>query len=370
MDLIEYLKNKINKKGHLSFPEFMQIALYAPQGGYYSSSIRGLGAEGDFTTAPEMTSLFGSAMAKQVAQVLGAVTQPTILELGAGSGRLCIDILRQLEREGCLPQSYLILEVSAQLREQQYDRIAAEIPQLGARVKWLKEWPKEHFNGVIVANEVLDAMPVHRFLKTTEGILESYIRLNDKDVLEEYFLPSENLRLISHLEGILPEAPLPYLSEANLWIDGWIKECYATLAKGAVFLLDYGFPQHEYYHPDRYMGTLMCHYQHRAHTDPLLYIGQQDITAHVDFTHVATAADLAGFHIAGYTHQAAFLLGCDLLTLFNDIQDPSARFREQAAVKQLLQSSEMGELFKVMALTKELNEPLRGFQFYDKRASL
>lgn len=209
-------------------------------------------------------------------------------------------------------------------------------------------------------------MPVHRFMKTEEGLMESYIGVTATHQLEETFKPSHNERLIAYLDAVLPTVPLPYVSEANLFIDDWIQHCFNLLNEGVVFVIDYGFPRHEYYHPDRNKGTLMCHYQHRSHTDCLAYPGEQDITAHVDFTHVAEAADKAGFHVAGYTNQAAFLLGNGILELLANNQNAI----DLNQIKPLLQPNEMGELFKVIALAKQIDIPLKGFQFHDKRVSL
>jgi SAM-dependent MidA family methyltransferase len=213
-------------------------------------------------------------------------------------------------------------------------------------------------------------MPVHRFLCTEEGISESFIRLNKDHELEEFFKPCQNQVLIDHITKNLSIKTHPYLSEANLFLNDWLANNYTMLNEGAVLLIDYGFPRHEYYHPDRNQGTLMCHYQHKAHTNFLLHPGEQDITAHVDFTHVAEAAYDAGFRIAGFTNQASFLLGNGLLSLVNEEASEASQLRQRQAIKQLTHPSEMGELFKVIALTKNLDLDLNGFQLHDKRASL
>ncbi|MFC3908361.1 class I SAM-dependent methyltransferase [Legionella dresdenensis] len=370
MNLLERLRGLIRQYQRLDFAEFMQLALYDLQYGYYSSGLLKFGKHGDFVTAPELGPLFGYTLANQCREVLAGLEKPVLLEFGAGSGRLCVDLLRRLEQLDCLPEQYQIIEVSDNLRQRQQQLITAEISHLANRVSWLDSWPEKPLNGVIIGNEVLDAMPVHRFLQTEHGIAESYITLNDQNELIEIFEPSANEQLLAHVKKVLPADYSPYCSEANLFIDGWIAECASILNQGAILLIDYGFPRHEYYHPDRNQGTLMCHYRHQAHTNPLLHIGEQDITAHVDFTHVAEAGQAAGLHVAGYTNQAAFLLANGLLSLLDDIEDGPARVNAQQAVKQLTNPSEMGELFKVIALTKNLNKPLTGFQLYDKRASL
>ena len=362
--------SQIKQSGPIPFVDFMQLALYAPNTGYYTARSHQFGAEGDFITAPELTPLFGQALANQCQQVLSTQTNPVILEFGAGSGKLCVDVLSHLETLNALPSVYYILDLSGPLQQRQQDLIHQKIPHLASRVQWLSRWPSTPFQGVILANEVLDAMPVHRFLQTDTGVLESYVRVDADDALREDFLPCENQRLIEHVQAILPEGLSPYQSEANLFINDWIRQCSAMLAKGAVFLIDYGFPRHEYYHPDRQGGTLMCHYRHQAHPNALLHVGEQDITAHVDMTHVADAGVDAGFHVAGYTNQAAFLLGNGLLDLLSAIEQEPARTNAQQAVKKLVQPNEMGELFKVIALTKHIDEPLAGFQLLDKRVSL
>jgi SAM-dependent MidA family methyltransferase len=217
---------------------------------------------------------------------------------------------------------------------------------------------------------VLDAMPVNRFMLTENEVRESYICFNDKEELTEIFKPCTNKRLLDYIKNSVPSQSTPYLTEANLFIEDWILTIYQMLEQGAVLLIDYGFPRHEYYHPDRHQGTLMCHYHHQAHPDPLIHPGEQDITAHVDFTHVAEAGQRAGFHIAGYTNQASFLLANGLLSFMNTIEDETELFRAKQAIKQLTHPSEMGELFKVIALTKNIDIDLHGFLLNDKRVSL
>ncbi|MFI4962323.1 MAG: class I SAM-dependent methyltransferase [Legionellales bacterium] len=370
MSLLHILQSRLAQKQDIPFVDFMQLALYDPTAGYYSSGLPKIGGTGDFITAPELTPLFGKTIANQCLQITTQLETPILFEYGAGTGRLCIDILSHLEHLKALPKTYYILEVSANLRHRQQERILQEIPHLANTVEWLDAWPKTPFNGVILANEVLDAMPVHRFMYTHQGIMESYIGLDDRGDLIERFKPSENQELVTYIKNHLPLETAPYLSEANLFLDDWMRNNYQMLHQGAVFLIDYGFPRQEYYHPDRNQGTLMCHYQHQAHTNPLLHPGEQDITAHVDFTHVAEAGYEAGFHIAGYTNQASFLLSNGLLDLINELDDERRRFKANQAIKQLVQPSEMGELFKVIALTKNMEIDLNGFQLQDKRASL
>jgi SAM-dependent MidA family methyltransferase len=370
MSIIQTLHTHLAEHHELAFVEFMQLALYAPNEGYYSSDLPKLGKQGDFVTAPELTPLFGKTLANQCQQILSYLESPVLFEFGAGSGTLCVDILSHLQELGCLPESYYILEVSANLRHRQQELIQQKIPHLAHKVQWLERWPENPFNGVIIANEVLDAMPVNRFMQTNDALLESYVTLNEKNQLREVFKPSLNQRLLTYVNSHLELHTRPYLSEVNLFLDDWLLNIYRMLHQGTVLLIDYGFPRHEYYHPDRNQGTLMCHYKHQSHPAPLLHPGEQDITAHVDFTHVAEAGHQAGFHIAGYTNQASFLLANGLLSLINTLESEHEHFQAKQAIKQLTQPSEMGELFKVMALTKNLEIDLNGFQLQDKRVSL
>lgn len=369
MNLLQSLKTQIKQQGDLSFVEFMHKALYEPGLGYYSSGLAVLGKQGDFITGPEMSPLFGQSIANQCAQILPLLDSPILFEFGAGSGTLCVEILSHLERLNCLPKSYYILEVSAPLAQRQQEFIKKSIPHLAHCLTWIDKWPERPFNGIILANEVLDAMPVHRFIQSQNQVLESLITLDAQDNLQEVFKPSQNAVLLNYVTQQLPEQTTDYLSEANLFIDSWLHNIYQILNQGLVLLIDYGFPRHEYYHPDRSQGTLMCHYQHKAHTNPLIHVGEQDITAHVDFTHVAEAGFQAGFHIAGYTNQASFLLANGLLGLIESL-DADNQFKAKQAIKQLTHPSEMGELFKVIALSKQIDVDLQGFQFNDKRVSL
>lgn len=369
MKFIDFFKEQLHQRTTMPFVEFMHYALYAPFVGYYSAGHFPFGAQGDFITAPELTPLFGYTLANQLSPLLTHLQQPIIFEFGAGSGRLCVDLLQALQRLDSLPMEYHILDVSASLKEKQQALIQQEAPELYARVRWLTRWPGETFEGIMIANEVLDAMPVHRFLKTDQGLFESMVCFNEaKQVFEEKFETCKNPLLQAHVAEVLTHETMPYVSEVNLFVDDWLSQCANVLKKGALFIIDYGFPRHEYYHPDRSQGTLMCHTQHQTHPNPLRNPGHEDITAHVDFTHVAEAAYDAGFHVAGFTNQASFLLANDLLSFLNTPEQLNVK--NQQAVKQLTHPSEMGELFKVIALTKDLDVPLTGFQLHDKRASL
>lgn len=370
MSLIDSLKETLVNDKTLSFAEYMQHALYHPQFGYYTSGLQKIGAKGDFVTAPELSSLFGYTVAHQCQKQLQRLKSPVLFEFGAGSGKLCVDLLTELESLNALPEQYFILEVSADLQARQKEKIYAEIPHLANRVTWLFSWPDKPFQGVIIANEVLDAMPVHRFLYTQEGVFESYVELDEQNLFKESFEPCQNNILASYIKKAISHDVRPYQSEVNLFLPGWMIQCAKMLEQGMMLIFDYGFPRHEFYHPDRTTGTLMCHYQHRAHPNPFAHPGEEDITAHVDFTHVAESAQDAGFDVMGYTSQAAFLMGNGILERLAKIEDDKQLYREKQVVKQLLQENEMGEIFKVMALAKGVDGPLSGFEFLDRRISL
>jgi SAM-dependent MidA family methyltransferase len=369
MSLKTFIYKRIKNSGPLSFADYMHLALYSPDLGYYTSGLPKFGPEGDFVTAAEITPLFGYALANQCQQILQTLPLPTLFEFGAGSGLLCVHLLQQLEANHCLPHQYFILEVSAELQARQKTFIHSMLPHLFEKVVWLDDWPTFSFNGVIIANEVLDAMPVHRFRVMEDGIYECFVDLNTENNLIETYKLCTDQRLVQYIQHAVPKFDSPYQSEANLFVESWVEQCHAMLSKGAMFLMDYGFPRHEFYHSDRSQGTLMCHYRHRAHTNPLAHPGEEDITAHVDFTQVAEAAVRAGFHVAGYCNQASFLLSNGLLDFLLQLPE-FERMREQQNVKRLVHEHEMGELFKVIALCKNLDLDLCGFQLQDKRASL
>lgn len=351
----------------ITFQEFMHLALYHPEAGYYTQNITALGNGGDFITAPEITPLFGYTIAAQCREIMALMQNPRILEFGAGSGKLCIDILTALARHDALPEQYLILEPAAKLAHQQQLAIKAAIPDLAHLVTWVTDFPAPGFIGVILANEVLDAMPVARFLATDDAVLESYIHCEDDKLVEE-FKPSSSPELINYVKMHVHHAP--YISEFNPHLAGWMASLAAMIDTGVILLIDYGFPRHEYYHADRNTGTIMCHYQQQAHENFLLYPGEQDITAHVDFTAVAEAAHASELEVYGYTSQAAFLLGNGLLELLQTITENRQYLAQSQACQKLLQPHEMGELFKVMAAGKNFTGSMAGFSLYDRRNSL
>lgn len=364
-----------NAGGILSFAEFMRLALYAPGLGYYSAGAQKFGAAGDFVTAPEISTLFGKAIAKQCQEIFFITKENVLFELGAGSGTLAATLLLELENLSSLPDRYLILEVSAELRQRQQETLKQKCPHLLSRTEWLESWPATAFNGVIIANEVLDAMPVHRFYLNNNSIMEYYVTVQDNQFNWQLNKPSSELlsNSIQHLQQHNLSDINDYTSEININIPPWITDLRKCLRQGLILLIDYGFPRAEYYLADRKQGTLMCHYRHRAHDNPFFWPGLQDITSHVDFTYVVEAAMNSGLSITGYTSQASFLLGCGIIDSFQEAMsnaDPIEQFNLQQQLKQLTLPTEMGEIIKVIGLTSDINTPLRGFSWQDRRHSL
>jgi SAM-dependent MidA family methyltransferase len=355
--------------GRIDFARFMQLALYAPGLGYYSAGSRKFGEAGDFVTAPELSSLFSRSLARQCQEILSRIGGD-ILEFGAGSGVMAADILGELDRLGSLPEHYFILEISADLRERQRETLQQKMPQLAERVVWLDALP-ESFEGVVLGNEVLDAMPVQRFRICDGEPHELFVMWDgDQFVLEA---AEADPALYSRLQALQSEFGLDegYESEINLMAEEWVVGLGRWLKRGVALLIDYGFPRAEYYHPQRRGGTLMCHYRHRAHDDALQLIGLQDITAHVDFTAMAEAALTAGLSVRGFANQANFLLGCGLTEILSEESgDARTQLSLTAEVKTLTLPSGMGELFKVIALCKGWEGGLRGFALRDERCRL
>lgn len=353
--------------GSIPFHRFMALALYTPELGYYTGRQRKFGPHGDFVTAPEISPLFARCLARQCAQVLRECTDARVLEFGAGSGILAADLLLELERLGALPEQYQILEISADLRARQIETLQQHAPHLMARINWLDTLPAKPFEGVILANEVLDAMPVHCIRVAATGAVEKYVGW-DTDHFVWHEGPLSDPALASRAATL----PADYETEINLAAEGWVRTIAPLLHCGTVLLIDYGFPAPEFFHPQRNTGTLACHYRHRVHHDPLIFIGLQDITAHVDFTAVAQAGFDSGLHVAGYAPQAHFLLGCGLDRLLMEMESAAdaERWRIAQQVQQLTSPAEMGELFKVLALTRGIESELIGFTITDHRSRL
>ena len=340
----------------ISFARYMELALYEPGLGYYVSGARKLGAGGDFVTAPELSPLFGRTLARQVAQLL----QPgeAILEFGAGSGALARTVLRDL----AVP--YFILETSPELKQRQQET-------LGSSVQWIDRLPGR-FRGVMIANEVVDAMPVHALAWTRAGILERGVCANEGQ-LAWSDRPAEG-SILDHVNSLEIEIPPSgrYESEFALFARAWMRSLGRFLERGAILVIDYGFPAREYFHPQRSMGTLACHYRHRVHDDPFYLPGLQDVTAHVDFSALARAAADAGLEVLGYANQAQFLVNCGITELLAEENpaDAKAYLPQAAAAQKLLSPAEMGELFKVLAVGRGGDAPLRGFCSGDRSPAL
>jgi SAM-dependent MidA family methyltransferase len=372
--------------GWLPFVDYMDMALHLPGLGYYAGGSLKFGVEGDFVTAPELTPLFGQALARQVAPVLAVPPAPTfdpptpspalaggetfcaqsakvVLEVGAGSGRLAADLLLALEALGHLPERYEILELSGELRARQQQTIRTAVPHLANRVTWLDELP-EQFSGCVIANELLDALPTHAVAWRENGLMERGVVLT-----EAGFGWAERPAGGALLKAMaaLPVEP-PYTSELNLAANAWVAEWGHRLKQGMLLLVDYGLPRHELYHPHRGRGTLRCHYRQRAHDDPLWWPGLSDITSHVDFTAVAEAGFDNGLDVLGYTCQANFLINCGIGELLQERQRAGGEqaVRAHGAVQTLIAPGEMGELFKVIALGRGIDLPLVGFARGDR----
>ena len=362
--------------GFLGFDAFMDLALYAPGLGYYSAGSTKLGAAGDFTTAPEMSDLFARCVARQCAQVLEAIPGGSILELGAGTGRMAAVILQELATLNRLPVQYDILEVSADLAARQRERLATLPAALQSRVRWLQQLPEAGLHGVILANEVLDALPCRRFvLRSAQPPLieELGVTLGAQGALAwaTHAADAALTTAVEELNAQLPE-PLPpgYVSELCLLADPWITSLAALLTQGVMLLFDYGLPRAQYYHPERSSGTLTCHFKHRAHFDPLIQVGVQDITAWVDFTRIALAGHGAGLAVLGFCTQAAFLLGTGIEALLAQAHSPIEQARLNGEARRLLMPGEMGEVFKLLALGRGVDTPLLSFTHQDLRDSL
>jgi SAM-dependent MidA family methyltransferase len=334
--------------GWIPFARYMELALHAPGLGYYAGGARKFGAEGDFVTAPELGGLFGRTLARQLREF------PAILEIGAGSGALAETLLQELDCE------YFILETSAELRDRQQGR-------LGGKVRFLDTLP-ERFSGTIVANEVVDAMPVHAVAWRADGIMERGVAFENHELVWREKPATGGLRN----EAQKIELPIPYESEIGLAGRAWLRTLGERLESGAIFVIDYGFPRAEYYHPQRSMGTLMCHHRHRSHDDVFFEPGGQDITAHVDFSALAEAAREAGLDVLGYATQAQFLVNCGITDVLAEANAANALHYAPIAAEaqQLLSPAEMGELFKVLAVGRGVKHPLLGFSRNDRSHTL
>lgn len=356
-----------DNKGWIGFDRFMHLALYTPELGYYNGPLQKLGANGDFITAPLLGRLFGQCLARQCAQVMRQLESASIYEFGAGDGSLVRILLEELALLEAVPECYFITETSTNLRLRQQSTVANLPAELRHRVSWLDRLPSS-VRGVIVANELLDALPCKRFEIGRDGkVYELGVALSNGKFIwrrsEQELKGMDWLRDLKLKHG--------YCSELPQQASSWVSTVASSIDRGIMLLIDYGFSREEYYHQDRDQGTLMCHYRHRAHADPFCLTGLQDITTHIDFTAVAKAGELGGLEVLGYCDQANFLLSCGLMDILADFQEsgkPSTpdMLSISAEVKKLTMPHEMGELFKVIALGKGIQQPLLGFKMKNK----
>jgi SAM-dependent MidA family methyltransferase len=374
-DLLDIICQQIELAGGwIDFAHYMELALYAPAMGYYSAGQQKFGEAGDFITAPEISPLFAQTLAKPVADVLSHMGKGSIIEFGAGSGKLAADLLIELQQQQALPEKYLIVELSAELKKRQQQTLQNKIPDFFARVQWLDRLPDKPLNAVVLANEVLDAMPVQRFVKTQQGVQTLGVRWENNALSFATQASAQSLvQSVQRIEqDIMRQLSADYRSEINLNIQPWLQSIGNILNQGAVYLIDYGYPRAEYYAMERHMGTMMCYCRHRALDDALYLPGLLDITAFVDFTAVAEAGLDTGFEINGFTSQAHFLINCGLAQrveqrMSDDIKTHLPLVQQ---MKTLTLSSEMGERFKVMGLNKNIDMILPGFTGRDFRNRL
>lgn len=367
------MREAMKPDGLIPFSQFMEMALYEPGLGYYSAGLHKLGESGDFVTAPELGSLFAECLARQAAELADMLGEYDILEIGAGTGRLAADLLRTLEPVQ-LPRRYLVLERSADLRRVQRDTLEAAAPELLERVEWLDRPPAQPWQGLLLANEVLDALAVERFRIGDGGVEQLCVSAGESgfcwssrpapaplEQAVERVIASEALRL-----------PAGYRSEINPQMAGWLGAVSHSLARGLALFIDYGYPRREFYLPERTDGTLMCHYRHRAHDDVFFWPGLQDITSWVDFTALAEAADAQAMEVEGYSSLSMFLVGCGLDEAIQEHarRDPGSLASISAQARQLTLPGMMGEKFQVMGLGRGLDAPLRGFGLQDLRYRL
>lgn len=365
--LVAHIRNEIDRAaGWIPFYRYMELALYAPGLGYYTGGATKFGAAGDFITAPEMTPLFGRSLARMAASVL-AETGGDILELGAGGGRLALDVLLELERLGSLPTRYRILEVSPDLRQRQQASITQRAAHLMDRVEWLDSLPTG-FTGLILGNEVLDALPAHLIHWRDGVVMERGVVWREGGFAwEDRPTRSDDLARTASTLPIEGD----YLSEICPAASALVASLAECMERGLLLFIDYGFPRAEYYHPQRHMGTLRVHYRHHSLDDPFFLPGLADITAHVDFSAVARGGLNAGLELLGYTSQAHFLMDAGLLDLMLEMEPMTPEYlRAASAVQKLLQPTEMGELFKAIALGKGVSDDLPGFRGDDRRGAL
>lgn len=374
--LLDLIRAAIRRAGPMPFWQYMEHALYAPGLGYYSAGRTKFGAAGDFVTASELGDLYALTMARALAPVLRAGADSDFIEVGGGSGRFAAAALAEWTRLGCLPARYRILDRSAELRERQHATLAAAVPDLLDRVEWLDRPPEQAWRGVLFANEVIDALPVHRFVQRADGPRELCVALDEDGQLQSVEGEADTMLVaaVAHVERDLDGGFADgYQSELLPQLPFWIDAVCGTLEAGMAVFVDYGYPRREYYLPERHQGTLTCHYRHRAHDQALRWPGLQDITAWVDFTALAEAATQIRLPLAGFNSQAQFLLAAGLLEVMQEAladQDEAGRYALSQQVKQLTLPGAMGERFKVMSFARGIDRVPAAFTACDQRHRL
>ena len=381
-ELVNTIQTEITESGAMPFSRYMEIVLYEPGLGYYSAGLKKFGKGGDFVTAPLLGNVFARCLAKQVEQIGNNVATDNgggyeIIEAGAGTGMLAADLLKALQ-EDCPPLRYQILERSAHLRQVQKETLMQLVPEWMDRISWLDELPEQDWQGVFLANEVLDALTVERFGVEEDGISQMLVRFGPDgfEWSKGPCPPSMEEKILDIFSRLETKPAAGYRSELNTGLPAWLSAVTDRLTKGAALFVDYGYTQREYYRPKRSDGTLICHYQHRAHADPFSWPGLTDISTSVNFTALAEAADDCGLEVSGYTTQAMFLLSCGLSSLLHEFESlpEKERLMMNNQVRRLTLPAEMGERFQVMALSRGLAESsaenLLGFQLADLRHRL
>ena len=374
LELIDQIKQKISIKGHIDFATYMHDVLYTPKLGYYTGGLTKIGKTGDFITAPEISNLFSETISTQLKQIIKNTQDPIIFELGAGSGAMAANILKTLNIEKSLPKAYWILEPSPELQTRQLESIEKICPELISRVKWLNQMPKEKFNGAIICNEVIDAMPVHAIKLTHKGCIELGVSIDPKKknfIWCEIKNKNKNKNIINFINNnpalkkreteltkLKQDNNQEFYTEINLALENWLKDITKNLEQGAAIFIDYGESEKNLYAPNKDQGSLRCFYKHRIHDDPLVYPGLQDITADVNFTQLALSAKNIGLNTDGYCTQAMFLASCGiterLSAHMNELSDSGA-IKINNQMRTLLSPDQMGEKIKVLLISKNLN---------------
>ena len=370
--LVDVIKQVIKEAaGWIDFEHYMQLALYAPGLGYYSGGAQKFGEQGDFITSPEVSPLFAQTLANPLAALIIKIPKVNIIEFGAGSGKLAAELLLALQKKGNLPEKYLIIELSAELQQRQRDTLSQIVPDLLTHVQWLTKLPESSMNAIVIANEVLDAMPVKRFRLKDKNVECLGVEIKNQQLELSYRKADDALTKKIDLLGINNDG-VTYSSELNMHIQPWIKSLEQCIDTGAIYLIDYGYPRSEYYSEERYMGTFLGYYRHRSIDAPLWYPGLQDLTAFVDFTEIAEAAIENGFDVDGFTSQGNFLINAGLPETVENTptQTEIQRLQMVQQMKTLSLPGEMGERFKVIGLSKGLDENVPGFESRDFRYRL